>query len=246
MRIEKKFRNLPLVIIGLLLLITFSCKKNSSQPGFIPTSDVDGNIYNTVTIGTQVWMVENLSTTRFQNGDTIPTVTDNTKWATLTNAAQCNYNNVPPYSNNYGRLYNWYAVNDPRNIAPPGWHVATYNDYMTLEAYVAAYPDPNLSIAQLLAAGIDWNQQTTSVGAVGSGLTLNNLSGFSALPGGYRFGTSGGFSTSLPPGQNGYWWCATEYNTTDGWSRSLTYNKSTFDKNNFKKTYGFSVRCVKD
>lgn len=244
MRIEKKFRRLSLVIMGLFLVIAFSCVKNSSQPSFVATSDVDGNSYNTVNIGTQVWMVENLNTTRFQNGDTIPMVTDNAKWATLTTPAQCYFQNVPPYLGAYGRLYNWYVLNDPRGLAPTGWHVATYNDYMTLEAYVAAYPNASYSVAQLLADNIDWTPILNTVGNVGSNLASNNLSGFSALPAGYR-SASGNFS-SLFLGSNGNFWCATEYNSTDGWGRSLSSNKSTFDKNNFKKTYGFSVRCVHD
>ena len=110
-------------------MLTGSYKKDSNndpeQSQSETVKDIDGNVYHTVTIGTQIWMVENLKTTKYRNGDGIPNVTDNTQWGNLTTWAYCNYNNDAANGTKYGKLYNWYAVNDSRNIAPTGWHVPT-------------------------------------------------------------------------------------------------------------------------
>ena len=100
--------------------------------------DIDGNIYHTVTIGTQTWMLENLKTTKFRNGESIPNVTDNAAWAGLTSVAWCDYDNSASNGNIFGHLYNWYAATDSRNIAPAGWHVPTLEEWQTLEAYLIA------------------------------------------------------------------------------------------------------------
>lgn len=241
MRTKNKFCNYSLAVMGLLLLLTLSCKKDAPQSDILQTSDVDGNVYNTILIGNQIWMVENLNTTRYSNGDPIPTVTDNTQWTTQTNGAQCFYYNASP-GITYGRLYNWYAANDPRNIAPPGWHVATDQDWVELETYVATHPDGSNSTAQVLAAGNDWVPSTVAT-AVGNNLSLNNVSGFEALPGGIRSGTDGSFSGY---GSTGAWWTSTEDNTTNGWRRSMNYNLSTVDRSSVNKNFGFTVRCVHD
>jgi len=242
MRTENKFCIFHFAVVGFFLLLTISCSKSSSQPDILPTSDVDGNVYNTVTIGSQVWMVENLNTTRYNNGDPIPTVTDNTQWATLTSGALCTYNNVTPPNSYYGKLYNWFAVNDPRNIAPPGWHVATNEDWIELENFVASNSGASGSVAKILAAGIDWII-STSVNAVGNDLNINNISGFSGLPGGIRSGIDGSFSNF---GLTGAWWSSSENNVNTGWRHALNNNQSIVDKSNISKTYGFTVRCVKN
>lgn len=95
-------------------------------------TDVEGNVYATVTIGTQVWTAENLKTTSYQNGDPIENIPDNGLWNTTDSGAYCDYDNDEEHTPDYGRLYNWYAASDPRNIAPKGWHVATYEDYLVL------------------------------------------------------------------------------------------------------------------
>ena len=102
------------------------------KPFASTVSDVEGNVYKTVTIGTQVWTAENLRTTTYQNGDPIVNIPDNGLWNTTEIGAYCDYDNNAEHVDTYGRLYNWYAASDPRNIAPKGWHVATYDDYLVL------------------------------------------------------------------------------------------------------------------
>jgi len=98
--------------------------------------DIDGNFYHAVAIGTQVWMAENLRTTKYRDGSPIPNVTDSSVWILTTEGAYCNYNNDTTHSNTYGRLYNWYAVIDTRNIAPEGWHVPTQDEWNTLVQFL--------------------------------------------------------------------------------------------------------------
>src|SRR5665647_3709784 len=126
------------LLAGLLFPLLNNCKKEATTDpdqtsGTV--TDIDGNVYHTVTIGTQVWMVENLKTTKYRNGDPIPNVTDNIAWGALTTGAYCNYNNDTNNSITYGRLYNWYAANN-RNIAPSGWHVPTVAEWTILITYV--------------------------------------------------------------------------------------------------------------
>ena len=99
-------------------------------------TDIEGNVYSTVTIGTQVWTVENLDVTKYQNGEPITNISDNALWNNTETGAYCDYDNNALNSNTFGRLYNWYATNDSRNIAPEGWHVATYTDYQVLIDYL--------------------------------------------------------------------------------------------------------------
>ena len=94
--------------------------------------DVDGNVYDTVVIGTQVWLAQNLKVTHYRNGDPIDSLDDNTEWCNTTSGAYCNYNNDPNNAPAYGRLYNWYATSDSREIAPEGWHVATDAEWAAL------------------------------------------------------------------------------------------------------------------
>ena len=106
------------------------------KPYKLTVSDVDGNEYTTVSIGTQIWTVENLNVTKYRNGDPIENIQDNATWNTIESGAYCNYDHNTAHSETYGRLYNWYAINDERNIAPQGWHVASYADYQLLIEYL--------------------------------------------------------------------------------------------------------------
>lgn len=130
-----------------------------------------------VSIGTQVWMIKNLSTTKYRNGDVIPQVTDPVQWSTLTTGAWCYYENNPANEAIYGKLYNWYAVNDLRGLAPVGWHIPTQSEYQTLQSClgggaVAGGKMKTLSLWAAPNAGAD------------------NSSGFTAYPAGYRNSTS--------------------------------------------------------
>jgi len=207
-------------------------------------SDIDGNVYHTITIGTQVWMVENLKTTKYNDGTAIPFVTDNTAWATLTSPAHCFYNNdVTTYKNTYGALYNWYAVNTGK-LAPTGWHVPTDAEWTTLVTYVSANTGTSGSLAKALAATTNWVTSYTNAGAIGYDLTKNNSSGFSALPGGWRI--KGGSFSNL--GVNGFWWSSTGYDTDSAWIRYMENDYpygEVIRYGNFGED-GYSVRCIRD
>ena len=206
-------------------------------------TDANGNVYHTITIGTQVWMVENLKTNKYNDGTAIPLVTDNSVWATLSSPAHCFYNNdVTTYKNTYGALYNWYAVNTGK-LAPTGWHIPTDAEWTTLENYVRANPGTSGSVVKALAATTNWNSSTFP-GAIGYDLTKNNSSGFSAFPGGLR-GNGGEFGNLSI---NGFWWSSTGYDTDSAWIRYMEYdyvNGSMIRYGNYGQA-GYSVRCVRD
>lgn len=195
----------------------------------VSLTDADGNTYNTVTIGTQVWMAENLKTTKYNDGSNIPNITDGSTWINLTTSAYCWYNNDASNKANYGALYNWYSVVDGRKICPSGWHVPTDNEWTTLETYLGGI---SVSGGKLKATAL-WSSPNTGA---------TNESGFTAFPGGYR-GSSGTF---VGIGNSGIWWSTTTYLTSSAWIRLLSYNSSNGTRSNNLKERGFSVRCVKD
>ncbi len=193
--------------------------------------DVDGNVYTTVTIGTQVWMAENLKTSKYRNGDPIPTNLSNSAWGSTTTGACAIYNNDAGNNTTYGKLYNWYAVADSRNLCPVGWHVPTDGEWTTLENYLGG---SGVAGGKLKSTSILWS--TPNTGAT-------NESGFSGLPGGNR--DANGIYYYI--GLYGYWWSSTEFSTPDAWSRSLYYNGGNSYRGNFGiKQDGFRVRCLRD
>lgn len=227
-----------------------SAKKISTNEGtYSPEMmvDIDGNIYATVKIGTQVWMAENLKATHYRNGDEIPYVTGITEWNALTTGAWCNYNNMALNGNKFGHLYNWFSVGDSRNIAPVGWHVPTNEDWVILENYLIANggnwdgTTTGNKIAKSLAGITFWSTSTTE-GSAGYYPNSNNSSGFNALPAGQLFSTSG----FLYLGTGCYWWTSSDsgsmalirgfYYTNIAESTNVAYNKRN----------GLSVRCIKD
>ena len=156
------------------------------------------DVYQTITIGTQVWMAENLKATHFRNGDAIPHVTDGATWQSLTTGAYCEYNNDINNVATYGRLYNWYAVNDYRNIAPVGWHVPIDAEWQTLVDYLGGW---EVAGGKMKEAGTaNWVSPNTGA---------TNESGFSALPGGRRHVIGSGYYENM--GYSGYFWSSTEY-----------------------------------
>lgn len=209
-------------------------------------TDIDGNVYNTVTIGTQVWMAENLKVTKYRDGTAIPNVTSASTWTGLTSGAYCDYNNLPANAVTYGKLYNWYAVNNSKNIAPVGWHVPTDAEWTTLANYLIAnggnYDGTTTGnkIAKALAAKTDWTT-STNPGAIGNVLSTNNSSGFSALPGGYR----NDVGTFLGVG-GGYWWSSSNTTDYDAVSRYLSSTDNNLKIASYLMEDGLSVRCVKD
>jgi len=205
----------------------------------ITVTDIDGNLYQTVTIGKQVWMAENLKVTKYRNGDNIPMVSD-ASWWNLSTGALCNYDNNTNIGNTFGKLYNWYAVNDTRKLAPTGWHIPTEAEWTKLENFVGANLGISGSIAKALASKTEWTLDNHG-GAIGNNLTLNNTSGFTALPSGYRHnGTymNIGIGTGL--------WSSDEYDWSSAWRRYLGSTYNNLGSYNIIKVDGFSVRCIRD
>jgi sulfatase modifying factor 1 len=216
-------------------------------------TDPDNNIYTTVTIGNQVWTVENLKTTKYNDGSAISYVPDSTAWDNLitsdsTVGAYCYYENSAANGAKYGALYNWYAVNTGK-LAPVGWHVPTKAEWDTLQNYLIANgynwdgSTTENKIAKSLAAKTDWASCNT-VGTPGNDPDSNNRSGFSALPGGERKDNGRFFSQSIVCS----WWSATESGASHTYYRSLLCFVEVLNKIDYDGIldYGFYVRLVRD
>lgn len=193
--------------------------------------DIDGNVYNTVTIGKQVWLVENLKVTHYRNGAAIPFVADHMEWSFLETAACCDYDNSSFNSETYGKLYNYYAVIDPRQICPNGWHIPTDKEWSGLTSYLGEKNNPG---GKLKEETTDY-WQSPNAGAT-------NESCFTALPGGNR-ASDGAFAHI---GSGGYWWSSTNSGTNNALSRFLLCNSGNLYNYSSSKGGGFSVRCIKD
>ncbi|MHA7111935.1 FISUMP domain-containing protein [Sunxiuqinia elliptica] len=209
---------------------------------FYECKDADGNSYPVIKIGTQWWMAENLKTTSYGNGDDIPNVIEDNEWRTLTTGAYCNYNNDDEFVDVYGRLYNWYAVNDSRKMAPEGWHIPSDEEWTILTnrlggEFVAGGKLKEIGIAHWVSPNTD---ATDSIG-------------FQGLPGGLRnpgWGnvsnpSSGGDFKSI--GEEGHWHSSSEYDSRSIHRRFLRYDGSYIAKwDPYPKESGFSVRCIID
>jgi uncharacterized protein (TIGR02145 family) len=195
-------------------------------------SDIDGNIYKTIKIGSQIWMAENLKTTQNNDGTAIPLVTDNTAWRYLATPGYSWYNNDSAmYAQMYGALYNWYTV-ETGNLCPTGWHVPSDAEWTTLTDYLGG-------------AGIagDKLKETGTVHWESPNAGATDETGFTALPGGMRFYNGSFFHIS----NFGYWWSATRYSPKNAWSRNIGSDFSeVFRYYYYNLQYGLSVRCVKD
>jgi uncharacterized protein (TIGR02145 family) len=190
-----------------------------------------GDNIKTVIIGTQEWTTKNLNVSKYRNGDIIPEAKDPNIWANLTTGAWCYYNNDPENGVIYGKLYNWYAVNDPRGLAPEGYHIPSLSKWSNLI--------DNLGGAQI--AGGKMKELTTKNWKYPN-KEANNSSGFNGLPGGRRYG-NGEFDNI---GYGGFWWSSSEYDTSNAWYHYLSCNYGDAFRNGFNKSYGFSVRCLRD
>ncbi|MDP4210792.1 MAG: fibrobacter succinogenes major paralogous domain-containing protein [Bacteroidota bacterium] len=197
-------------------------------------TDQEGNVYKTISIGTQTWMAENLRTKHFRNGDFIQNVTDDATWGKLTTGAYCNYKNTNNADtiNRLGRLYNWFAVTDSRNIAPLGWHVPSDSEWTTLINFVGG---ENQAGGEMKEMGtIHWLSPNTGA---------TNSTGFTAISGGLRFSFFGSFTDI------GWWanfWTSTSFDDFHALDRGISnmLEKSTHGIDD--KTYGLSVRLIKD
>ncbi len=218
------------IVLVALLALAAAAMPPSAQADTV--TDIDGNVYSTVTIGTQVWMVENLATTRCRDGSPISNVPAGTAWAGLGTGAYCDYGNVSGNATTYGRLYNWYAVNDARGIAPTGWHVATDAEWTIVTEPLGG---DGVAGGKLKEAGaVHW--LSPNVGAT-------NEAGFIALPGGYRAEDGTFFGSRFL----GSWWSSTESGASDAWARGIFSDAIVVDRGGYySKRVGFSVRCVRD
>jgi len=234
-----------------LAAILLSCKKTNTTPSnTTPTNkdttqislakygagvtDIDGNKYKTVIIGTQEWMGENLKVSKYNDGSSIPNVVDNIEWSKLTSAAFCNYNNSDSIGKIYGKLYNWYAV-DTKNLCPTGWYVPTEIEWDKLVNYLGGDSVAGVKIKEI---GIThWNT---------SNIEATNTSLFTALPNGYR-SYSGNFSNL---GKMTNWWSSTETkeaNSSGGLQYCLLPKENNFfGKGGEYKVHGISIRCIKN
>jgi len=188
-----------------------------------------------VTIGKQVWMTQNLNVDKFRNGDPIPEAKTNEEWSKAGEngePAWSYYNNNPDNGDRYGKLYNWYAVNDPRGLAPEGWKIPSDEEWSRLADFLGGKS----------VAGTKMKSTDFWADYEGKSVNGTNESGFSALPGGFRY--SNGTFTGI--GNNGYWWSATESNTNYAWNRYVDYSYSDVYRGDINKEVGFSVRCVRD
>ena len=221
---------------------TFVCGTNT-------VTDIDGNVYNTLQIGNQCWLKENLKTTHYRNGDPIPNVTDSIIWKGLSTGAYCDYKNNPAYSVNWGCLYNWYAVDDSCNMAPVGWHVPSDAEWTILKNYLTnngyGYGGSGTDIAKSMAATTGWAYYGTP-GCVGNDQASNNSSGFTGLPNGYRYVYQNYPVMFGDIDKQTVWYSATEYSTNSAWRWMLDCTWPTIDRYYESKKCGFSVRCVKD
>jgi uncharacterized protein (TIGR02145 family) len=201
---------------------------------FTITTDIDGNTYQLVTICNQTWMQSNLNVSHYRNGDVIPQVTDPTAWSSLTTGAWCYYNNDTANGTVYGKLYNWYAVNDPRGLSPLGWHVPTDAEWTNLTGCLGG---ESLAGGKMKATTL-WDSPNTGA---------SNSCGFTSLPGGVRY-SNGTFQFK---GYSSNFWTSTldwisTLNNTAFYRNNVSVNASVFRGNDGNINNALSVRCVKD
>ena len=236
-------------VLGSLILFAFSCKKDKEAPVITPETgtmtDVEGNVYKTVKIGNQWWMAENLKVKKFSNGNLITHLSSSQNWiADL--PGYCAWSDESNTTTNFpGLLYNWAVLVDSNNIAPEGWHIPTDAEWKALEKELG------MSVAESDLSGWRGNDEGEKLkiespadwiqyGDVWS----TNASGFTARAGGCRLFDGSWADPGLS--HTGFWWTASEYNSSDAWYRYLDYKNSNIFRSASSKHYGFSIRCVKN
>ncbi len=220
------------LLTGTLFILVESCKKDSAGTSGASNSivDIDGNVYHSVKIGSQVWMVENLKTTKYRNGDLVINVPDQPAWELLSSGAYClPANDAANYKATYGLLYNWFAAVDSRNIAPQGWHVPSNDEWTVLITFLG---NDTLVAGKIKEAGIKhWPSPNAGT---------TNVTGFTALPGGFRRD-----GPVITIGQQGGWLSTTEQNNLDCLLIAMDA-LNIVRRGEDSKTNGLSIRCVKD
>jgi len=230
-------KNKLLVLFGFFFLLcslaltTNSCSNNDDNndeddPLTGAVVDVDGNSYDTVRIGTQTWMVQNLKTTKYNDGTEIPAAAINADWPNVITPCYCWYDNDETFKETYGALYNFYAVNTGK-LAPTGWHIPSPAEFELCRNYLGSM---GMGEGKMMESGTaHWTNNSASV---------TNSSGFTAMPGGLRWSTFSGM------GSMACWWTSTLNGSSSGWYKMLT--NYMMSSNSATKSYGMSVRCVKD
>jgi len=244
---------LRLVFLFTLVIFTAGCVTEPSGIDIVlrksagTLTDIDGNVYRTIKIGNQWWMAENLKVTRYRNGRVLHSVSSDSVWASLTSGACCCYADNKDNLAAFGLLYNWYAVVDSYGLAPAGWHVPTDEEWKQLEMYLG------MSRSEADAEGWRGSDEGGSLKETGTieagdGLWDSpnegavNSSGFSALPGGYRFF----YGMFFYLGRSAYFWSASKHSSEHAWIRFLNYSSSGVHRTHGNFPSAFSVRCVKD
>jgi uncharacterized protein (TIGR02145 family) len=225
----------PFAVTPISASSSFTVGGGGSCPATV--TDIDGNVYATVQIGSQCWMAENLKVERYRNGDFIPAGLSNSGWSSTSSGTSAVYSNNPANKATYGLLYNWYAVDDARGLCPSGWHVPTDEEWTTLTGFLGgeSVAGGGLKTAGTLSEGTGlWFDPNTGA---------TNSSGFSALPGGFR--SSGGSYGEI--NYDGYWWTNTEIPTIGAsWLRALYAVLDDVYRYEQDKVCGLSVRCIRD
>lgn len=233
-----------------LILVIFSCsKENETQKSNInytsigtsvgifqnSLTDIDYNVYKTVKIGTQTWMVENLKTTKYNDGTIISKITDKNKWSNIDSGAWTYYNDNVSNNDKYGKLYNWFAIKNNtvgnKNICPVGWHVPNEIEWSILIEHLGG---ESVTGGKMKEVGFTSWQNPNS--------EATNSSLFTGLPGGIR--NSNGYFDDI--GSNGYWWSSNQANTKNAWFRKLYSYDDAIGRDDLNKNCGLSIRCIKD
>jgi uncharacterized protein (TIGR02145 family) len=230
----RKIAGAVIIVATLLALASCNADKNLDI-----VKDVDGNIYSVVTIGQQKWLQQNLKVTHYNNGDPIANDTAAPDWTNSTTGAYCSFNNIDTNARQLGRLYNWYAVNDPRQLCPAGWHVPGDTEWHALALALDTAAQWVADAAESFTAGGELKSvtlwQPPNTGA-------SNATGFAAPGGGYRF-VSGRFGFI---GSYGFFWTSTGSGLEYAWCRLLFWDNAYISRNTTAPQNGFSVRCVKN
>jgi uncharacterized protein (TIGR02145 family) len=217
----------PIILFAVLILVN-SCNKDDDDI----ITDKDGNIYTSLTIGTQVWMVENLRTTKYNDGTSIPNVIDDAEWGDLNTGALCWYKNNPAvYKDVYGALYNWYAVSTNK-LCPTGWHVPSHSEWTSLIDHLGG---------GLVAGGKLKEIGTTHWLSPNTGAT--NETGFTALPGSFRRGVDPAFGII---NSMGFWWSSSEEDIISAYLQLMSSESAGSTWGTTHKRWGLSIRCIKD
>ncbi|MBN2858121.1 MAG: fibrobacter succinogenes major paralogous domain-containing protein [Candidatus Delongbacteria bacterium] len=242
MKIMFSKTNIVIIVIFALLIFVSGCSDDNSSTtepfvdhtGEIGTvTDIDGNVYPTIGIGSQIWMAENLKVTHFRNGEEIPEVSDYNEWKNLTGAGRRSYNNDQLISSVYGSLFNWYAVKDSRLIAPEGWHVPTDDEWDILINWVGGEDSAGVKLKE---TGFDhWSYPNEGAA---------NETGFTALPGGWRINMGNFYNINT----EGYWWASTNEYLPSSFAHAVCLYNDSLKSDGLAviKQFGLSVRCVKD